>query len=724
MSHIRQYYLDLQISMTNANEILKKDIEELRADKEIKDEQIKMLYAVIEYRLGINVHAAFDEIEIQRAEARRMEKEKRVAEETVEALKDKGKGVVVDTEEILGSLSQQEQSQPDAETAEIEVNVAENEVNNDLAIVPIPSFILVGKSKEVVYSEEVSLRIIEVEHRRLKGKLKKFEVDDDEELNEWFGEDDDDDHYDDKDDNGNDDDQDGASGALNVKSSRMSQVDDFLNDEQNEERDEDQRQGESTPGTKHADLHEIFSNTPKVIYLNHTEEEGELVEKWTRESILETLDMDDNKFKFDIEEEIPPTPDREYVFKFVNEADNFDDVIIEEGSDSDQDVLFHYTGLDDDFPTFDELFRSHNEDELRRKVFEKIATDGIPKTILEEDLREEKKKWFRAMPEEKKFKRSLKFFTRHQDKSLGDILSWGYLEDLKVYAIKREYGVQYFEFLQDMKTLPWWDVEELVKTKNIKQYYFGLEVKCHEQRLWDYIKQQANLNFPHRKPQQPKVFEEHASKIVKIDQITREKDITLHVRHPRCLKNMPLREMEQDFYKDFKGWIFNPSDWRHIDVLDPMWLVNCSKKDIECLFFNKIVYNEVNKHQAQRCQKLVNVCFAKDINSGRYWESKWRNLELEEFLEQERYNENMKKKMADAAKRERWRLGLEKPVTDQTPIEKAERKIPRWSKARDGDRVYREWWINVGRHLRQRMFEEHKEERRRKEKERRRNRKA
>ncbi|MFS7905522.1 hypothetical protein Hanom_Chr01g00048681 [Helianthus anomalus] len=104
--------------------------------------------------------------------------------------------------------------------------------------------------------------------------------------------------------------------------------------------------------------------------------------------------------------------------------------------------------------------------------------------------------------------------------------------------------------------------------------------------------------------------------------------------------------MEQDFYKDFKGWIFNPStceavitlldaktgDWRHIHVLDPMWLMNCSKKDIECLFFNKIMHNEVDKNQAQRYQKLINVCFAKDINSGRYWESKWRNLELEEVL--------------------------------------------------------------------------------------------
>ncbi|MFS7909679.1 hypothetical protein Hanom_Chr02g00097421 [Helianthus anomalus] len=58
------------------------------------------------------------------------------------------------------------------------------------------------------------------------------------------------------------------------------------------------------------------------------------------------------------------------------------------------------------------------------------------------------------MPKERKYKRPLQYLTDHPDKSLGDILSWGYLEDLQVYAIRREHGVQYFEFLSDIKILP------------------------------------------------------------------------------------------------------------------------------------------------------------------------------------------------------------------------------------------------------------------------------
>ncbi|KAJ0938956.1 hypothetical protein HanRHA438_Chr02g0055621 [Helianthus annuus] len=99
---------------------------------------------------------------------------------------------------------------------------------------------------------------------------------------------------------------------------------------------------------------------------------------------------------------------------------------------------------------------------------------------------------------------------------------------------------------------------------------------------------------------------------------------------------MLLRSMEQDFYEDFQGWIYNQSTTeavislydkytgksRRISVLDPMWLVNYFKKDIDCLFYNKIVYEKPDKVQALQYQKLVDWCYAKDFNFGRYWKSK------------------------------------------------------------------------------------------------------
>ncbi|MFS7997570.1 hypothetical protein Hanom_Chr12g01143301 [Helianthus anomalus] len=53
-----------------------------------------------------------------------------------------------------------------------------------------------------------------------------------------------------------------------------------------------------------------------------------------------------------------------------------------------------------------------------------------------------------------------------------------------------------------------------------------------------------------------------------------------------------------------------------------MWHVNCSKKDIDCLFYNKFVYEMRDKVLAMQYQRIVDLCFAKDINSERYWKSK------------------------------------------------------------------------------------------------------
>ncbi|MFS7946691.1 hypothetical protein Hanom_Chr06g00539281 [Helianthus anomalus] len=344
---------ELHTSIANENEVLRKEAEALRTDKVIKEEQLNMLYIVDEHKLGINVQAVFDEIEIQRVEARGLEREKRLAEEAAESKKDQKKGLVIDIEEILGSSSQPNPTQ------EYEVNISN--VDNTLVITPV------GELKDVTPKEiRVDRRkIIEKRHSESKDdKEKEDDDEEDEELNELFKEiddydgdndDDDNDDDDDDDDGDNDDDDDqGATGLLIVKHSDQNTLEDFLNDELNEQQ-EDQHQEVSSYGNQHAG-DKVFLTIPKVIYL-HAEVEGELEENRTRESMLEELGMDDGKLKFDIEEEIPQTPNRKYSFKFMNEANNFNNVIIEEGFDiSEQDTPFHYAGVNDDFPTLTELF--------------------------------------------------------------------------------------------------------------------------------------------------------------------------------------------------------------------------------------------------------------------------------------------------------------------------------------------------------------------------------
>ncbi|MFS7918523.1 hypothetical protein Hanom_Chr03g00202181 [Helianthus anomalus] len=134
-----------------------------------------------------------------------------------------------------------------------------------------------------------------------------------------------------------DDDDQGSTGLLIVNPSVQQKIDDFMNDEINEQ-EEDHHQESSSSGKKHAD--QVFLTQPTVIYLN-APFEGELEVPRSRADMLEELGLDDGKFKFDIEDEIPSSPEKEYEFKYAHEADNYNDVIVEEGSDSsDEDKFF------------------------------------------------------------------------------------------------------------------------------------------------------------------------------------------------------------------------------------------------------------------------------------------------------------------------------------------------------------------------------------------------
>ncbi|KAJ0785990.1 hypothetical protein HanOQP8_Chr02g0049721 [Helianthus annuus] len=130
---------DSHATMSVENEIMQKELEDVRADKENKSRQLEMLYAVIEDRLGVNVHATYNEIRIRRAEAWRMERQQRDAQEAADATKDIGKSIA--DEEVLESPSQKEQSSSNVE------------VNTETAIVLAQQFILVGEAVDVPYGK-------------------------------------------------------------------------------------------------------------------------------------------------------------------------------------------------------------------------------------------------------------------------------------------------------------------------------------------------------------------------------------------------------------------------------------------------------------------------------------------------------------------------------------------------------------------------------------------
>ncbi|MFS7978953.1 hypothetical protein Hanom_Chr10g00921581 [Helianthus anomalus] len=71
---LNQLLSEINEASPNEMKVMKLEMEAMKADKVMKDEQLFMIYSVIESHLKIDVHAAFNEIEVKRAEERRLER--------------------------------------------------------------------------------------------------------------------------------------------------------------------------------------------------------------------------------------------------------------------------------------------------------------------------------------------------------------------------------------------------------------------------------------------------------------------------------------------------------------------------------------------------------------------------------------------------------------------------------------------------------------------------
>ncbi|XP_022030948.1 BAG domain-containing protein Samui-like [Helianthus annuus] len=290
------------------------------------------------------------------------------------------------------------------------------------------------------------------------------------------------------DDDNNDDGQ-GGTGIKVTEASTEENVDDYLQDDANEEPEDATGEGE------HVNDQNVDDYEKLILCLEPDVEEGEIRHTYTMDDIIKMTHIDESTFKFDFEEELNAfdmNQQPDYQYKYVEEAGNYDKVEVKDCSDEES------VNVDtSNFPTLVEFFSQENIDELRRKVEECLKNKNFDGTTKDES-REERKKWFRKSTE-RKFKLPLKFYKRDREISLGDIISWGFLPQVNVYAIRREYGVQYFEYIQDIMSLPWWDVEELSKVRTL-----NYPIRKHDVPIWGLMKYEAFKNFKNWKPHYPK----------------------------------------------------------------------------------------------------------------------------------------------------------------------------------------------------------------------------
>ncbi|MFS7907125.1 hypothetical protein Hanom_Chr01g00067581 [Helianthus anomalus] len=164
-----------------------------------------MLYTVLESHLIIDVHVAFNNIEVKRAEDCRVERERRLAEEATP----KKKSVIEVAQEAGGSSSQ-----VDEEMVYAEAN-------------PM-GFVLKSKEQKVFLlkwkDEDKEEEEIVEEEATLDDDL--FEIE----------------NYP----QGDDDDDQGTSGLLIVNPNVQQRIEDFLNDEINEQKDDDHQEASTS----------------------------------------------------------------------------------------------------------------------------------------------------------------------------------------------------------------------------------------------------------------------------------------------------------------------------------------------------------------------------------------------------------------------------------------------------------------------------------------------
>ncbi|MFS7912852.1 hypothetical protein Hanom_Chr02g00134731 [Helianthus anomalus] len=116
------------------------------------------------------------------------------------------------------------------------------------------------------------------------------------------------------------------------------------------------------------------------------------------------MEIDENSFEFDSEEELNniniSKPD-DYVFKYIPEADEYNNVVVEDDSD-DENVKYSDDGTDD-FPIFKEMFNEDTQKLLKRKIEEKVK-DGVSLRLSKEELIEAWKTWLKPASKEIKFR--------------------------------------------------------------------------------------------------------------------------------------------------------------------------------------------------------------------------------------------------------------------------------------------------------------------------------
>ncbi|MFS8035120.1 hypothetical protein Hanom_Chr17g01589321 [Helianthus anomalus] len=156
----------------------------------------------------------------------------------------------------------------------------------------------------------------------------------------------------------------------------IKKIDEYLQDNANEEPENASGKGEHDNAKKDDEI--VDQSKRLILRLEHDVEEGEILHTYTQVEIIKMMVIEDSEFNFDFEEELNKfdiNHQPEYQYKYVEDADNYDKVELEDCIDDDQSKNVNVDTSS--FPTLAELFSQANEDELKRKVAECVKNKSF-----------------------------------------------------------------------------------------------------------------------------------------------------------------------------------------------------------------------------------------------------------------------------------------------------------------------------------------------------------
>ncbi|KAJ0579255.1 hypothetical protein HanRHA438_Chr04g0151451 [Helianthus annuus] len=206
----------------------------------------------------------------------------------------------------------------------------------------------------------------------------------------------------------------------------------------------------SVPSTADLALQVIHPITSEIL------EEGEIISDLSHEQLLALNAMKEvDDVTIDQMASEPETAN----------VENIEEIVFE--GETNKSTYVCADGME--FDPFDEEWMNENREEIDEQLKNRTSSDNPP-----DSFQERRKRFLLKVEKPTPLETQVDFLQFEKVKPHGKILSWMFVKEIHCVTIKREYGIQYFNSMLSILSLPFYDIASLSKLEIInRSNYFG-----------------------------------------------------------------------------------------------------------------------------------------------------------------------------------------------------------------------------------------------------------